>query len=936
MSDSLTTGQQLAQAKQYFSTVEQGVRTYTATPTAEIATDLYHASRDLRDLAAASGLDNIAAIARRLEESFQVMQMTQGEPVSPELQSLLQRATDTLKGLLEMQEMALFAPESSYLTEDVEREVMAGITPVLDELQTALGSVLETAKATLESPFAPFIRQVREELATIATLASGSDAEAHRAEVQARCQQLRYLGEREGVPGWGNLLETARTAIARSTRPLPEVAEVASADLRRACDLLLEDRPGAIGASADLRALANPQQTDTTDADDAYDNFTQQLTDDALATIDDDRPFAELFGTAEPRTATGNLTAAPTEATDEPRPLAELFDATDIAEVEADLWGDASAATGAAEGEANRDRAGEVADLFADDLAADEAAVADWLTSAAIADDDSDDDLFADLEEPTGFGGEGGRDGSELDTLEALFADEAEDTFIQVDADAPTAAPLPALAIAYYPEFAELDDWVSAPAIAEVGDFAELEALLEPAPPRLSGGGLEAAKTLTVTGDARFDDAEFRDLESLLPQPADAGRSSKVSVAAGPARAAAPRSGFEQTLKVPVKLMDGLSNLMGELVVNRNNLEQDQERLRRFLDNLLEQVQNLNDLGGRMQDLYERSLLESSLLASKYARQTGTSSGNGGNGSSPGGTTDYDPLEMDRFTGFHLISQEMMEMIVRVRESSADIEFLVDEVDQGARTLRQVTTQMQEDLTKARMVPFSQIADRLPRAVRDIARKLNKQAELAVNGTDTLVDKMILEQLYDPLTHLVNNAITHGIEYPDRRQQAGKPAGGMIEVRALHQGNQTLIAISDDGAGIDPNRVREKAIEKGLVGAAEARDLSDMEVYDFIFRPGFSTKDRADDFAGRGVGMDVVRSTLSKLRGTIDIDSTPGQGTTFTIGLPLTLSITKALCCVNERARIAFPMDGVEGMFEVPVEAMQARDNGDRLVPWQR
>lgn len=421
----------------------------------------------------------------------------------------------------------------------------------------------------------------------------------------------------------------------------------------------------------------------------------------------------------------------------------------------------------------------------------------------------------------------------------------------------------------------------------------------------------------------------------------------EVEQKATPAPATAKRGEtnlFEQTVKVPVRLMDHLNNLIGELVVNRNSLEQDQERLRRFLDNLLEQVQSLNDLGVRMQDLYERSLLENSLLASKTHSSSlheGTrETYNGGSATSTSTSQysngEYDPLEMDRFSGFHLLSQEMMELIVRVRESTSDIEFLVDEVEQEARVFRQVTTQLQEGFTSARMVPFSQVADRLPRAVRDISLKLNKKAKLQVEGKDTLVDKMILEQLYDPMTHLVNNAITHGIELPKERTQQGKPETGTITVKANHQGNQSIISISDDGAGLDPIRIRRKAVEKGLISKEQANSLPDIDIFDFIFHPGFSTRDQADDFAGRGVGMDVVRSSLSKLRGSINIDSTPGKGTTFIIGLPLTLSITTALCCKLNQSSIAFPMDGVEDKFETTKDNIKVNQKGERFIRWQK
>ncbi|MGL5197059.1 MAG: chemotaxis protein CheA, partial [Chroococcales cyanobacterium] len=297
--------------------------------------------------------------------------------------------------------------------------------------------------------------------------------------------------------------------------------------------------------------------------------------------------------------------------------------------------------------------------------------------------------------------------------------------------------------------------------------------------------------------------------------------------------------------------------------------------------------------------------------------------------------SDWSALEMDRFTPFHSLSQDILELIVRVRESASDIEFLVDETEQVTRQLRQVTTQLQEGLTRSRMVPFAQTADRLPRGVRDNAIKFGKQVELQVEGRETLIDKMILEQLTDPMTHLVNNALAHGVETPEERRKKGKTPVGRIVVRAFHQGNQTVISVSDDGAGIDSEKVKAKALQRGLISPEVAKSMTRLDVHDLLFLPGFSTKDKADDLSGRGVGMDVVRTSLSAIRGVVTIDSTMGKGTTFTIRLPLTLSISKALCCISDRARIAFPMDGVEDMIDVPRDRIQTKEDGQTFIPWR-
>ena len=490
--------------------------------------------------------------------------------------------------------------------------------------------------------------------------------------------------------------------------------------------------------------------------------------------------------------------------------------------------------------------------------------------------------------------------------------------------------------------FSDLDDFLSSDQSSSLDlDFAGMDDFTGAA---VLGTGLVAGGAIAANafGSQFDDDPEFGDLEKLL-EDRDLG-SSSAPIVPGAVRpvgttrrpAARPSKGLgEQTMRVPVKHLDNLSNLVGELVVNRNSLEQDQERMRQSLDNLLYQVQQLSDVGQRMQDLYERSLLESSLLASRQSYRMASSAPRTIVELEKTNDVEYDPLEMDRFTGFHSLSQEMIELIVRVRESASDIEFIVDETDQVTRMFRQVTTQLQEGLTRSRMVPFAQTADRMPRAVRDIAMKCGKQAELVIEGRETPIDKMLLEHLYDPMTHLVNNAITHGIETPEERRRAGKSDTGRITIRAFYQGNQTVISVSDDGAGIDIERVKVKAIEKGLISAAESQTMSRLDVYDLLFHPGFTTRDQADDFAGRGVGMDVVRTSLSEIRGSVTTDSTLNRGTTFTVRLPLTLSISKALCCVSDRARIAFPMDGVEDMLDMPKDRLLINAEGQPYIRWR-
>ena len=464
-----------------------------------------------------------------------------------------------------------------------------------------------------------------------------------------------------------------------------------------------------------------------------------------------------------------------------------------------------------------------------------------------------------------------------------------------------------------------------------IGDdeFAALENLL--VPDNSEETATDTQETENTQPEPSIGD-EFGDLEKLLEQ-ANTSVPRKNTVAKTSPKTTRSAKG-EQLMRVPVKHLDNLSNLVGELVVNRNTLEQDQERMRQSLDNLLHQIQNLSDVGARMQELYERSLLEASLLASRKDSGFNSSFGSSSNSNSES-DMGFSELEMDRFTPFHTLSQEMIELIVRVRESASDIDFVVEENERVARQFRQVTSQLQEGITRSRMEAFSQVTTRLERGVRDNSIKCGKQINLIIEGQDTLIDKMILQHLTDPLNHILNNAIAHGIETPEERESKAKPPQGTIRIRAFHQGNQTVISVSDDGAGIDAEKVKKKAVKVGLITKEEANMMSRMEVYELLFHSGFSTKDEADQLAGRGVGMDVVRTSISEIRGTINTDSSLGKGTTFTIRLPLTLSICKALCCVSDKARIAFSMDGVEDTLDMSVKEIQEGKDGKQYIFWR-
>jgi two-component system, chemotaxis family, sensor kinase CheA len=218
---------------------------------------------------------------------------------------------------------------------------------------------------------------------------------------------------------------------------------------------------------------------------------------------------------------------------------------------------------------------------------------------------------------------------------------------------------------------------------------------------------------------------------------------------------------------------------------------------------------------------------------------------------------------------------------------------------------------LQRSVMKVRMVPVEQLFRRFPRMVRDVGKLCGKQVELVIRGQDTDLDKSLLDAMAEPLTHIVRNAISHGIQSAEERVRMGKPPNGRIELDAYHQGNQLIVEVRDDGRGIDVRRVKERAVKQGVISQAESLRFSEADLIDLVFRPGFSTAEEVTEVSGRGVGLDVVRSVLGRLKGSVEIHNRPGEGTTFRLKLPLTLAIIKALLFRVERRLYAIPLNAV-------------------------
>jgi len=254
------------------------------------------------------------------------------------------------------------------------------------------------------------------------------------------------------------------------------------------------------------------------------------------------------------------------------------------------------------------------------------------------------------------------------------------------------------------------------------------------------------------------------------------------------------------------------------------------------------------------------------------------------------------------------------------------------ELNETIEQIDRISTDLQSVVMKVRMVPIEQVFNRFPRMVRDLAKELNKEIEFIMEGKETELDRTVIDEIGDPLIHLLRNAIDHGLESPSVRTQKGKPRIGTIILRARHEGNSVFIEVEDDGAGIQIERVKNKAVAKGIITAKEAEEMTAEQAVDLLFSPGFSTAENITDVSGRGVGLDVVKSKIESLNGEIQVDSKPGQGTKFVVKLPLTLAIIQALMVAVRDEIYAIPLSTVNETTMLSSEDIRLIQNQEVIV----
>ncbi|HEY7343374.1 MAG TPA: response regulator [Ktedonobacterales bacterium] len=383
------------------------------------------------------------------------------------------------------------------------------------------------------------------------------------------------------------------------------------------------------------------------------------------------------------------------------------------------------------------------------------------------------------------------------------------------------------------------------------------------------------------------------------------------------------RPSSDLSVRLQLSKLDDLVNLFGELLINRSVLEERIERLGQLVGETTQVSERLRDIGGELETGFETTMLANGQGPMPMARpgpgpangmaMRGQVAGNGfgGNkGRMPAFGNEFDPLELDRYTDFHRLSRGLSEGVTDAMSLSHEMETLIREAQTTFARENRLSSDFQDRLLKARLVPLQSLTPRLYRAVRGSALRARKEVEFFVEGVETEVDRKVFEEVEGPLLHLVRNAVNHGIEAPEEREANGKQRAGRILVKAAYEGSQVIISVSDDGAGIDPEKVRAAAVARGLIDAYTP--ISEKEAIDFIFRPGYSTAESVTEESGRGVGLDVVNDVVTRLRGSVEVDTVLGQGTTFTMKFPISLQIARAVMVKVGDQILAIPMAVVE------------------------
>jgi chemosensory pili system protein ChpA (sensor histidine kinase/response regulator) len=447
--------------------------------------------------------------------------------------------------------------------------------------------------------------------------------------------------------------------------------------------------------------------------------------------------------------------------------------------------------------------------------------------------------------------------------------------------------------------------------------------------------GTDALRALLGLADAPADldatvDRVTAELARLMPSGEEMPIPAEpVAVPAEVATRPAPRAPERRVaaagsgIRVNLDRLDALMNLVGELVIARSRLDRRLRELDRVGELLLF---SRTRMAKAVRDFESRRAAGGTLAPVSSPRRDGAEAA-----SDLPFTRLFAELEFDRYDDFDILARSVAELSADLAEVQTQVGGLIGTIWEDTAQIQRLTGSLRSEVTRARLVPVGKLFARSARQVREAARAAGKTVALEVSGETVEVDNGIIEQVADPLLHLVRNAVVHGIESEDERRERGKPAQGTVHLSAAHRGGFVYIEVEDDGQGIDVERLKAEAVRRGFVQSEEAALLSAREALNLVFLPGFSTAPAVTTAAGRGVGMDVVRTNVSRVNGEIDVETEVGVGTRFTLKLPLTVVISDALLVRTGAETLAIPLNAVRVILSVRADTIQALDRAEMV-----
>ncbi len=380
-------------------------------------------------------------------------------------------------------------------------------------------------------------------------------------------------------------------------------------------------------------------------------------------------------------------------------------------------------------------------------------------------------------------------------------------------------------------------------------------------------------------------------------------------------------------VRVSLERLDELVKLTGEMVLSRSIFEQRIAELEAQIRELQLTTGRLKSSTTRLETDFEAKSLSSSPLI--FSSFSSTESGFSHAGFPSNSFEEFDALEFDQYTDFHQTTRQLIETATDASSIGSELESLLGNLETVFSGQRRLVDEMQEKLHRLRMVPLSSFVSRLQRTVRVTASQEEKLADFVLEGENLEIDTQIVDILAEPLLHLLRNAVGHGIESPETRRMLGKNERGLIQMRAYCEGTNLVFKISDDGKGISPAQIKQKAIEAKLITRNVANELNDEEILNLIFIAGFSTAETISQVSGRGVGMEIVKSIILRRKGEISVESEVGKGSTFTISIPMALSVTRSMLIKSNGQKYAFPLNLVKQVVEVSSKELdKAKEKG--------